>query len=1013
MTAPPDCPTLNCLERLLNGTLAAPEAEPVRAHLHACALCQSALDRLTDSEQLATWADGQPVAGGDLAESPGFLHWMARQRTERSGAATDSDPPSSSQSSAGAVPSSSPPEEGARLGDYSIEEELGHGGMGIVYRAFDPSLKRRVAIKILRPERADATARRRLVREAQAAARFRHDNVVTVHAVVDPPDGLPYLVMEYVAGATLGELVRGSPGRRGGMPPRQAAELIAQIADGLAAAHQVGLVHRDIKPDNVMIEPASGRPKLMDFGLARGQGDLGHLTREDIVAGTPSYMSPEQARCEQDLDPRSDLYALGVTLYETLTGEVPFRGAPQMVLRQIFEEDPRPPRQLNDRIPRDLETICLKAMAKVPLRRYPSAGDMAADLRRWLSGEPVHARPTGPVERLISRARRNPKITALSVALLAVLFGGVAGIIWQWSQAERFRARAENERDEAMRQRAQAARGFRRAREAVDQYLTEVSEDQELKSENLDVLRRKLLQTARDFYERFLSDHPDDPELAAELGRAQGRLGSIVMELDSIAQGVPHYQRKREIFQQLHNQKPDDPGYRHELAESHLQLGWSLTFAGLSDDAEAEYNLARDLWSALLREQPENDTYALYLARAHGNLGVLDQYRLGRFQRAEAHDRDSLEILERLLRKQPGDIKFRNEMAGILHRLGEIYGETNRLEPGIAALRKAVDLRTAVVRDSPRNGIDRARLGNDLIALGDLHDRVGQVDDAAQAWARAFDHIQQAMRDHPAQTLFRQAFGEINELLGRMAVRGKSSPEVALRHLETARETHEALMLASPNDAEMLYNLQKTYVDLFFHHLVFGQPQRGLAVFDRAIKTFEPAASDTTGETPKYQWMLADIHMIRGDALQFLNRPVESMRDYDLALKLTKDPALRAQMSRRHSMAEGLQAVGNGDVARARTIALEAARAEPKNGEVLYAAAALLAACAAATDPARNATAREQLIVQALDLLRQARDTHYLSPLALRSILSVDPSYAAIRKTKPFEQFLAELPAPK
>src|SRR5262249_22804902 len=164
---------------------------------------------------------------------------------------------------------------------------------------------------------------------------------------------------------------------------------------------------------------------------------------------------------------------------------------------------------------------------------------------RWLSGEPVLARPTGPITRFVSRARRNPRITALSIALLAVLIGGVSGIVWQWSKAERFRARAEIERDEAIRQRAQARRDFRRAREAVDQYLTEVSADEELKSENLDVLRRKLLQTARDFYNRFLSDHPDDPELAADLGRAHGRLGDIVMELELISNGTPYYQRKR------------------------------------------------------------------------------------------------------------------------------------------------------------------------------------------------------------------------------------------------------------------------------------------------------------------------------------------------------------------------------------------------------------------------------------------------------------------------------------
>ncbi len=154
-------------------------------------------------------------------------------------------------------------------------------------------------------------------------------------------------------------------------------------------------MHRDIKPDNIMIDPATGRAKLMDFGLARDEASDESLTREDVLAGTPTHMSPEQAR-GLPLDGRSDVYSLGVTLYECLTGEVPFRGTPHMVLQQVCDDEPRPPRRLNDRIPRNLETVCLKAMAKEPSRRYATARDLADDLRRWLNGEPIRARPPGP-----------------------------------------------------------------------------------------------------------------------------------------------------------------------------------------------------------------------------------------------------------------------------------------------------------------------------------------------------------------------------------------------------------------------------------------------------------------------------------------------------------------------------------------------------------------------------------------------------------------------------------------
>ena len=176
------------------------------------------------------------------------------------------------------------------------------------------------------------------------------------------------------------------------MDSRVAADLIAQVADGLSAAHAAGLVHRDIKPDNIMIDMAPNRAKLMDFGLARDETAGENLTRDDVVAGTPTHMSPEQARGNEPLDGRTDLYSLGVTLYEALTGEVPFHGTPQMVLQQVRDDEPRPPRRLNDQVPRDLETICLKAMAKEPSRRYATAVEFAADLRRWQKGEPIRAR---------------------------------------------------------------------------------------------------------------------------------------------------------------------------------------------------------------------------------------------------------------------------------------------------------------------------------------------------------------------------------------------------------------------------------------------------------------------------------------------------------------------------------------------------------------------------------------------------------------------------------------------
>jgi serine/threonine-protein kinase len=183
--------------------------------------------------------------------------------------------------------------------------------------------------------------------------------------------------MEYLAGPTLAHRIAAGPS----LGPREAAEVVAHVADGLAAAHRAGLIHRDVKPGDIMLDTATGRAKLLDFGLARIAERPAGISQEGLLAGTPVYMSPEQAQGQARLDGRTDVYSLGMTLYEALTGEVPFRGKPHLVLQQVLAEEPRPPRRLNDAVPRDLETVCLKAIAKEPARRYQTAEDMAADLR--------------------------------------------------------------------------------------------------------------------------------------------------------------------------------------------------------------------------------------------------------------------------------------------------------------------------------------------------------------------------------------------------------------------------------------------------------------------------------------------------------------------------------------------------------------------------------------------------------------------------------------------------------
>ncbi len=441
--------------------LPADKAQAIRGHVQECARCQSVLDQTTDRPILCGFRPAGSWKGSESTRDDPILDDLLRRL-----ATTLAPRPTPRVGPAGDLAASPVHDSSARpsLGPYRLLDEVGRGGMGIVYRALDESLGRLVALKVILPERAGEEGdRARFLREAQLAARFRNDHVVTVHCVGGEPGGSPYLVMEFVDGPTLAEWLGSKPGRS----PREIARLVAQIADGLDSAHQAGLIHRDVKPNNILIERATGRAKITDFGLAREPGHSA-LTREGVVAGTPTYMSPEQARGDASLDHRTDIYGLGITLYESLTGRPPFTGPALAVLRRILEHDPIPPRRLDDAIPRDLETICLKAMAREPARRYQTARELAGDLGRYLDGRPISARPAAPWEQAVKWARRRPAVAALLAAVVAVSALGFTLVSWQWQRALGERQRAESQAELAEVRRREADTARRRERERAD-----------------------------------------------------------------------------------------------------------------------------------------------------------------------------------------------------------------------------------------------------------------------------------------------------------------------------------------------------------------------------------------------------------------------------------------------------------------------------------------------------------------------------------------------------------------
>jgi serine/threonine-protein kinase len=299
--------------------------------------------------------------------------------------------------------------------DYEVLEELGRGGMGVVYKARQVKADRVVALKmVLGSEHASPAERDRFRTEAEAIARLHHPNIVQIYEVGER-GGLPYFSLEYCPGGGLDRRLAGGP-----LAAREAAALVERLALAMQAAHEKGVVHRDLKPANILLD-AAGAPKVSDFGLARKLDEAGR-TQTGAVLGTPSYMAPEQARGQKDVGPAADVYALGAILYECLTGRPPFQAAgyAETVL-QVLGQEPAPPRRLERGVPRDLETACLKCLQKDPLKRYASAALLAEDLRRFLEDRPVTARRASGREQAWRWCRRNPVVAGLSAALLLVL----------------------------------------------------------------------------------------------------------------------------------------------------------------------------------------------------------------------------------------------------------------------------------------------------------------------------------------------------------------------------------------------------------------------------------------------------------------------------------------------------------------------------------------------------------------------------------------------------------------
>ncbi len=808
---------------------------------------------------------------------------------------------------------------GAIIADkFRLIETIGEGGMGTVWYAEQTApIKRKVALKLIKPGLDSRSVLARFDAERQALAMMEHPNIARVFDGGITEQGHPFFVMELVKGTSLTAFC---DERR--LDLNERIGLFVNVCQAIQHAHQKGIIHRDIKPSNIMVGLYDGKPvpKVIDFGVAKAIGpsltDVSMHTDFGAVVGTAEYMSPEQAELNNlDIDTRSDVYSLGVLMYELLAGSPPFprtelaaKGLHE-VLRVIREVDPqRPsaklstskmrasiaalrgiePDALGKQLRGDLDWIVMKSLEKDRARRYDSPQAIARDLERYLRDEPVEACPPTAAYRIGKFLRRYRWQAIGASFFLTTLIAGIIGTSLGFYRAESQQRIAEKKEAEAKTQQTRAEQREQEAIEAVKRFGDSVSNNPELKNNpSLESLRNTLLQEPLSFFQslrtRLQFDPDTRPESLSRLAAAASDLARLTNEIGDKQNALKAYRESIDIYQKLVDDDSTNTAFQRGLAQSHNNIGNLLSATGEPDKALAAFEKAIEIQQRLAEANPTVNEFQSDLASNH-NDNALVLRSTGELAKALSEYEKALEIRKSLAQANPTVTEFQTDLTGSYNSIANLLSATGKPAQALTAYEKALEIQERLAKANPTVTLFQSILAGSHNNIGVLLTATGEPAKALTAYEKGLEIHKSLARANPTVTEFQNKLASSHFNIG-VLLRTTGEPAKALAAWEKALEIQVRLVQANPTVTGFQSDLARSHNSIGVVFSETGEPAKALAAYGKALEIRERLVQANPTIT-EFQSRLALSHNNIGWLLSETGEKAKALAAYEKALEI-------------------------------------------------------------------------------------------------------------------------------